>query len=82
MTIINITDLRPHLSEYANEVCFKGERFIVERNGKPAFALVSLEDVEAIEALEEMIDIQEAKKALEKGEFIPLETLAAELGLK
>lgn len=82
MTTINITDLRPNLSEYANEVCFKGERIIVERNGKPVFALVSLEDVEAIEALEEMIDLQEAKKALEKGEFIPLETLAAELGLK
>ncbi len=81
MTTVTITDLRPHLSEYADNVCFHGERIVVERKGKPAFAMVSVEDVEAIEALEEKIDIQEAKKALKKGRFIPLEKLEAELGL-
>jgi hypothetical protein len=43
--------------------------------------MVSYEDFEAIEALEEKIDIQEAKKALKKGKFIPLEKLESELGL-
>jgi hypothetical protein len=43
--------------------------------------MVSYEDFEAIEALEEKIDIQEAKKALKKGKFIPLEKLEAELDL-
>jgi len=43
--------------------------------------MVSFEDFEAIEALEEKIDIQEAKRALAKGKFIPLEKLEAELGL-
>jgi len=81
MTTISITDLRPHLSEYADNVCFQGERFIIKRNGRPAFAIVSVEDMEAIEALEEKIDIQEAKRALKKGKFIPLEQLEAELGL-
>ncbi|KKK74854.1 hypothetical protein LCGC14_2879600 [marine sediment metagenome] len=81
MTTISITDLRPHLSEYADNVCFRGDRLIIERNGKPAFAMVSVEDVEAIEALEEKIDIAEARKALKKGKFIPLEKLEAELGL-
>ena len=81
MTTVNITELRPKLSEYADDVCFRGERIVVERKGKPAFAMVSVEDFEAIEALEEKIDIQEAKKALAKGKFIPLEKLEAELGL-
>lgn len=81
MITINITDLRPLLSEYADDVCFRGDRFIIMRNGRPAFAMVSVEDIEAIEALEEKIDIEEAKKALKKGKFIPLEKLEAELGL-
>ena len=81
MTTVTITDLRPHLSEYADNVCFNGERIVVERKGRPAFAMVSVEDLEAIEALEEKIDIEEAKKALKKGKFIPLEKLETELGL-
>ena len=81
MTTISITDLRPHLRKYADDVCFRGNRFVVERNGEPAFAMVSVEEAEAIEALEEKIDIIEAKKALKKGKFIPLEKLEAELGL-
>lgn len=81
MTTIKITDLRPHLKEYADSVCFRGERIVVERNGGPAFAMVSIDDLEAIEALEERIDIEEARKALKKGKFIPLEKLEKELGL-
>ena len=81
MTTVNITNLRPKLSEYADDVCFHGERIIVERNGKPAFVMVAVEDFEAIEALEEEIDIHGAKKALAKGKFIPLEKLEAELNL-
>ena len=81
MTTVSITALRPNLSEYADSVCFKGERIVVERKGKPAFAMVAVEDLEAIEAFEEKIDIQEAKKALAKGKFIPLEKLEAELNL-
>ena len=81
MTTITITDLRPHLRGYADRVCFNGERIIVERNGEPAFAMVSVEDCEALEAIEEKIDIEEARRALKKGKFIPLEKLEAELGL-
>ena len=81
MNTVNITDLRPNLSEYADDVCFRGERIVVERKGKPAFAMVTVEDFEVIEALEEKIDIHEAKKALAKGKFIPLEELEAELNL-
>jgi prevent-host-death family protein len=81
MNTVNITDLRPHLSEYADDVYFHGERIVVERKGKPAFAMVTVEDFEVIEALEEKIDIHEAKKALAKGKFIPLEELEAELNL-
>jgi len=81
MTTVTITDARPKLRKLADRVCHHGERICVERNGEPAFVMVSFEDFEAIEALEEKIDIHEAKKALKKGKFIPLERLEAELDL-
>ncbi|UCE99921.1 MAG: type II toxin-antitoxin system Phd/YefM family antitoxin [Planctomycetota bacterium] len=81
MTTVKITEVRPQLRKLADKVCHHGERICVERNGEPVFVMVSYEDFEAIEALEERLDIQEAKKALKKGKFIPLERLEAELGL-
>ena len=81
MTSITITDARTHIRKLADQVCHYGERICVKRNGEPAFVMVSYEDFEALEALEERIDIQEAKKALKKGKFIPLEQLESELDL-
>ncbi len=81
MTTITITEARPLLRKLADRVSHLGERICVERNGEPVFVMVSYEDFEAIEALEEKIDIQEAKKAMKKGKFIPLEKLESELGL-
>ncbi len=81
MTTISITEARPQLRKLADRVCHHGERICVDRNGEHAFVMVSYEDFEAIEAIEEKIDIHEAKKALRKGNFIPLKTLEAELGL-
>jgi prevent-host-death family protein len=81
MTTITITEARPQLRKLADRVRHHGERICIERNGEPVFVMVSFEDFEAIEALEEKIDIQEAKKALKKGKFIPLKKLEKELGL-
>jgi prevent-host-death family protein len=81
MIKITITEARPQLRKLADRVCHHGERICVERNGEPVFVMVSFEDFEVIEALEEKIDIQEAKKTLKKGKFIPLEQLESELGL-
>jgi prevent-host-death family protein len=81
MTNVSITDLRPNLNDIANKVCFAGERFIVERNGKPAFALVSCDDLETLEALEDRIDLEDAKKALKEKGTIKHKDLRKKLGL-
>ena len=60
---------------------FGGERICIEKNNKAAVAIVSAEDLEMIEALEDKIDIEEAKKALKKGKFITLEALKKQLGV-
>lgn len=55
------------------------------RRGKPLVAVVPIEDVEALEAIEDRIDIQEARNVLaEIGTegTVPFEQVKAELGLK
>ncbi|MFZ9024299.1 MAG: type II toxin-antitoxin system Phd/YefM family antitoxin, partial [Anaerohalosphaeraceae bacterium] len=49
MTTISMSEIRLKLSELANRVIYGGERVIVEKNNKPAFAMVSVEDMELLE---------------------------------
>lgn len=81
MTTFSISDLRNKISEIANKVAYQGERVRIDRNGKPIAGIVSIEDIEFLEALEERIDVEAAKKALKRGKFIPLKRLKKELGL-
>ena len=81
MTRISMTDARHYFTEIANEVIFHGERVYIEKNHKPVFAIVPIEDAEALEALEDKIDIELARKALKSGKFISLGELKKQLGL-
>ena len=46
MTTISMSEIRLKLSELAYRVIYGGERVVVEKNNKPAFAMVSIEDME------------------------------------
>lgn len=81
MTILSITEAREHLSDWADRVAFKGERLCVKRNGKPVFAMVSVEDMKLLEAIEEKIDIEEATKALRRNKFTSWSQAKKKLGL-
>lgn len=81
MTTVSITNLRAQIRKLADRVCHHGERICVERNGEPAFAMVSIEDLEALEALEDKIDLEDAIEALKEPGSIRLEDLKKELGL-
>ncbi len=48
----SMTDLRKHFSEVTSRVKFGGDRVVVERFGEPLIALVSLDDLARIYALE------------------------------
>ena len=82
MTTITARDARQNLSEYVSRAAFGKERLLITRNRKKVAALVPVEDVELLEALEDLIDIEEARRALveaeEKG-TISFEELKAEL---
>lgn len=82
MTTISMSEIRLKLSELANRVIYGGERVVVQKNNKNAFAIVSMEDVELLERLEEEIDIKAAEEALKEGDFVPLDDLVKELRLQ
>jgi prevent-host-death family protein len=82
VTTLNITEIRDNLSEAISRVAYKGDRILVRRSGKDVVAIVSVEDLAALEALEDQRDIEAADAALaESDERIPYEKVRRELGL-
>jgi len=81
MTTLKMSDVREKLSECANEVAYKGERILVDRNGKPVFVMISVEDLELLELLEDKLDIFAADEALKRNDFVGIDELKKRLGL-
>lgn len=81
MTVVKVSEFRSDISDYANKVAYTGERICVERNNKPLFAIVPIDDMELLEHLEDQMDLELAKEALKKGKFIGFDSLKKELGL-
>ena len=64
MVRMAINKVRDALSDTVDRVAFKGERVILQRHGKDEAALISIEDLELLEALEDREDIAAAREAL------------------
>ena len=83
MKRLNASVAREEFSELLNQVSYLGERIIVQRRGKNVAALVSLEDLQLIQEIEDKLDNAAADVALqETGESIPWEKVKKELSLK
>ncbi|MBI5522422.1 MAG: type II toxin-antitoxin system Phd/YefM family antitoxin [Desulfarculus sp.] len=81
MPSLSTMQARDRLSELVNQVAYGKERVTITRRGKPLAVLVPMEDAELIRAIEDKIDLDEARKALaEPGKNITLEQLKEELG--
>ena len=84
MDSVPFSEARTHLTDIVNEVAYGGERIILTRKGKQLVAIIPLEDLRILEALENKIDLEDAKKALrdiEKYGTISWEDAKRELGL-
>lgn len=83
-TQFSFSDARSHLTDIANDVAFRGSRAIITRKGRKLVAIVSIEDLETLEAIEDRIDLEDARKALagiKKKGTVSLETIKKKLGL-
>lgn len=81
MSIITTVEARDRFSDLLNRAAYGKERVILTRRGKELVAVVPLEDLELLEAIEEVVDLQDARKALEEPGSATLEELRQELGL-
>lgn len=76
MKSIPLSEATENLAELVNQVAYgervvikrHGERVVIKRHEKPAAVLVSVEDLELLEALEDHIDGEAAMRVLESGE--------------
>jgi prevent-host-death family protein len=79
---MTVTEARESFADVVNRVAYASERVRVVRRGRELAAIVPMADVELLEALEDEIDLDEARQALAdpaNATSIPWETLRARL---
>ena len=79
---MSAAEARKNFANIVNRVAFGNESIIVTRRGEDVAAIVSIDELKLLQQIEDRMDIEEARKALEEpGENIPAEKLWKELGL-
>lgn len=84
MTHMATSKVRQDLSDTLNRVAYGRQRVILERRGKEIAAVIPIEDLRLLEALEARIDLADARAALaeaKKKGTKSLEAIMKELGL-
>ena len=66
MVTLTINKAKEDLTEILKRVIIKGERIAVQGRNKKKAILVSAQDVELLEKLEDLMDLDEARKALKE----------------
>jgi prevent-host-death family protein len=79
---IGMVEVRDNLAEIINRVAYGGERAILQRRGKGIVAVVSMEDMALLEALEDEADVKAALKARKEKGSVPLQQVQRRLGMK
>ena len=81
MVKLAATELRSHFSETISRVAYRGERIMLERNGKPVAGLVSPEDLHLLEAIRDGMDVKAVRQALKERGRTPWAQVKKDLGL-
>ena len=79
---ITTAEARKKFASIINQVAFGDKSFVLTRRGEPIAAIVSINELNLLQELEDQLDIADAWKAkTEIGEPIPWNDLKKELGL-
>jgi prevent-host-death family protein len=84
MAQVNTVNARAQFSDIINRAAFGKERVTLTRRGKEIVAVVPIEDVKLLEALEDKIDLEEARAALaesKKKGTVSWDKIKKELGI-
>jgi prevent-host-death family protein len=73
--------VRESFAEYVSRVAFTGRRVVVKHHGRPRVAIVSMEDLQLLRALEDRIDLKAALRALRGRRTTAWSKVKADLGL-
>ena len=85
MSRMNASEARHEFAEVINRAAYRGERIVLHRRGKDVAAIISLEDLELLERLEDENDLKAARAALretEKKGAKKISELMEELGIE
>ncbi len=84
MTTLSTVKARENFSDMVNRSAYGKERVVLTRRGKGIVAVVPIEDLKLLEAIEDRLDLEEIAKALadpENKKAIPWDKVKKELGL-
>jgi prevent-host-death family protein len=84
MSHITASKVRKDFSDTVNRVAYGRERVVLQRRGKEIAAVVPIEDLKLLEALEDRMDLADARAALtetKKKGAKSLQAVMKELGL-
>lgn len=81
MTRMQARAARANFSRALDQVSRDGERIVIHRNGRAVAALVPAGDAAFLEALEDRLDVEAARKALREKGSIPWEQIKKRLRL-
>ena len=73
---------RSEFSDTVNRVAYTKDRVVLHRRGKDVAAIVPMEDLRLLEAMEDASDVRAARKALKERGSVPYEKVRKELGIK
>ncbi len=84
MTTLSTVKARENFSDLVNRSAYGKERVVLTRRGKGVVAVVPIEDLKLLEAMEDRFDLEDIEKALadpENRRAIPWDKVKKELGL-
>ena len=79
MATLSVTEMKDALSEILNRAAYGHERIVIASRGRPKAAVISIEDLNLLEELEDALAAREALEEHRRGESLSLEALIAEL---